>query len=191
MRLEPLSVENHVQRLFDISNGSPIFWNNRHYDGYDAEAMIWKFLLDEKPETVSEMRQILEGRQSKDRALCFCVIDQQTNLPVGMCNYMNNYPEHLKIELGGIWYSPIVQGTGINTEVIYLLLKHAFSLGYLRVEWKCDALHSKSRHVAEKLGFTFECIQKSHMISKGFSRDTAWFSMISEHWLEIEKTLYA
>ena len=50
--------------------------------------------------------------------------------------------------------------------------------GYRRVEWKCDALNARSRAAAERLGFTFEGVFRSHMIVKGRNRDTAWFSML-------------
>ncbi len=42
---------------------------------------------------------------------------------------MNNVSAHLKIELGGIWYSPIAQRTKANAEATYLMLKHAFEHG--------------------------------------------------------------
>lgn len=62
---------------------------------------------------------------------------------VGVVSFANNQPQHLKLEIGGVVYSPVVQRTAINTETVYLMLRHAFSLGYRRVEWKCDSLNSR------------------------------------------------
>ncbi|MFN8552135.1 MAG: GNAT family protein [Candidatus Obscuribacterales bacterium] len=56
----------------------------------------------------------------------------KTGLPVGITTFMNNVPEHLKIELGSIWYSPLVQGKGYNLIATYLMLKHAFDLEFYR-----------------------------------------------------------
>jgi len=42
--------------------------------------------------------------------LCLCVHDVLTGQPIGVANFMSNSPEHLKIELGSIWYSPLAQG---------------------------------------------------------------------------------
>ncbi len=67
-------------------------------------------------------------------------------------NLMSNDPANLKIELGGIWYGPIVQGTGANTEATWLMLRHVFGLGYRRVEWKCDSLNVRSRRAALRHG---------------------------------------
>ena len=95
---------------------------------------------------------------------------------------MNNSPADLKVELGGIWYSPLVQRTAANTEATYLLLEHAFALGYRRVEWKCDTLNERSRRAALRMGFTFEGVQEYHYIVKGRNRDTAWFSILDHEW---------
>lgn len=97
---------------------------------------------------------------------CLCVFDVATGRQVGVANLMNNYPSHLKIILGGIWYSPIVQKTFVNTETTYLMFKHCFELGYRRVEWKCHSDNERSRKAALRMGFKFEGIQENHMIVK-------------------------
>ncbi len=102
---------------------------------------------------------------------------------------MSNDPAHLKIELGGIWYSPIAQGTGANTEATWLLLGHAFGLGYRRLEWKCDSLNTRSRRAALRMGFRFEGIQEQHRITKGRNRDTAWFRIVAEEWPAVDRRL--
>jgi RimJ/RimL family protein N-acetyltransferase len=66
---------------------------------------------------------------------------------------------------------------------MYLMARHVFEdLGYRRYEWKCDALNAPSRRAALRLGFTFEGIFRAHMIVKGRSRDTAWFSIVDSEW---------
>ena len=55
-------------------------------------------------------------------------------------------------------------------------------LGYRRYEWKCNALNAPSRRAALRYGFEFEGIFRHHMIVKGRSRDTAWFSMLASEW---------
>jgi RimJ/RimL family protein N-acetyltransferase len=112
-----------------------------------------------------------------------------TGRQVGVLNYMNNFPEHLKIELGSIWYSPLVQRTNANLEATYLTLKHAFELGYRRLEWKCNALNERSRRAALRMGFQFEGIQEAHMIIKGRNRDTAWYRLLDGEWAQVKPHL--
>ena len=73
----------------------------------------------------------------------------------------------------------------------YLLLKHAFELGYRRIEWKCDALNERSRRSALRMGFTFEGIQEAHFIIKGRNRDTAWYRMLESEWPAVKQRLEA
>ena len=115
----------------------------------------------------------------------------KANHPVGVVNLMSNVPAHLRIELGGIWYSPLVQRTPANLESTYLMLVHAFDLGYRRVEWKCDSLNERSRRSALRMGFQFEGIQEYHMIVKERSRDTAWFRMLDHEWPAVRPRLEA
>jgi RimJ/RimL family protein N-acetyltransferase len=91
--------------------------------------------------------------------------------------------EHGVIEIGHIWFAPILQRTRQATEAIYLLARHAFDdLGYRRFEWKCDSLNEPSRRAAERFGFIYEGVFRQHMVVKGRNRDTAWFSIVDGAW---------
>ncbi len=114
--------------------------------------------------------------------LCLCVLDRATGRQVGVTNFLNNAPEHLRIELGSIWYSPLVQGTGANTEATYLMLRHAFGLGYRRVEWKCNVRNTRSYRAALRMGFTYEGTLEAYAIATGCNRDSAWFRILDTEW---------
>ena len=131
----------------------------------------------------------LQKQVDAPNGLCLCVHDLSTHQPIGVANFMNNSPEHLKLELGSIWYSPLAQRTHANTEATYLMLQHVFGLGYQRVEWKCNARNERSRHAALRMGFTFEGIQENHLIVKGCNRDTAWFRILHHEWPTVQTHL--
>jgi RimJ/RimL family protein N-acetyltransferase len=87
------------------------------------------------------------------------------------------------IEIGHIWLGTGLQRTAAATEAMFLLFRHAFEArGYRRLEWKCNALNTRSRAAAERFGFTFEGVFRQHMITKGQNRDTAWFSLLDHEW---------
>ena len=192
--LRPLDVERDAQALYALSDGSPIQLDARTYPAYDADALIWRYLF-QAPFTdfAAFAAYLVETVNGADR-LTLCVIDQACGQPVGVVTFMSNAPVHLRIELGGIWYSPIVQRTPANLESTYLMLSHAFTLGYRRVEWKCDSLNERSRRAAMRMGFQFEGIQEQHMIVKGRNRDTAWFRLLEHEWpvarVQLETMLY-
>jgi RimJ/RimL family protein N-acetyltransferase len=194
VELRPLDVERDAEALYRISNGEPLTLGERHIEAYDADALIWRFMLGGPFADLEAMKAYLRGNDGL-AALPFTVVDRALDHPVGVATYMNSIPAHLKIELGSIWYSPIAQRTPANTEATYLMLRHAFDLGYRRVEWKCNALNERSMRAALRMGFQFEGIQESHFIIKGRNRDTAWYRILDREWpgvqAHLEKLLYS
>ena len=65
---------------------------------------------------------------------------------------------------------------------MFLMMDWAFSAGYRRYEWKCDALNVPSRRAAQRLGFSYEGLFRQAVVYKGRNRDTAWFSVIDSEW---------
>lgn len=100
----------------------------------------------------------------------------------GWLSYCDIEPHNAAIEIGSIWFSPLLQRTRAATEAIYLLLDHAFSSGFSRVAWRCNALNTPSRKAAERLGIVFEGTWRKAQIIKGRWRDTSWYSQIVEEW---------
>lgn len=115
--------------------------------------------------------------------LFFSVQSKPLERKVGMFSLLNIAPEMGRLELGNIWYSPLVQRTKVNTEVTFLFLSHLFDdLKYRRVEWKCDNCNEPSKKTALRMGFKYEGLFRQHMMVKGQNRDTAWFSMVDKEW---------
>ncbi len=61
-------------------------------------------------------------------------------------------------------------------------MRETFTLGYRRLEWKCNALNEPSRRAAQRLGFRYEGTFRQATVVKGRNRDTAWFSIIDGEW---------
>lgn len=189
LRLEPLIIERDAQPLFEMSNGGALQLSGRSMQAYDSEELIWRYMFDGPFEHLDKFVASLRPQVNASNGCCLCVFDIATGMQVGVANLMNNFPSHLKIELGGIWYSPIVQKSSANTEATYLMLKYCFDLGYRRVEWKCHSLNERSRRAALRMGFKFEGIQESHMIIKDCNRDTAWFRILDREWPIVKEHL--
>jgi len=191
VRLEPLDLDRDVDALYAVSNGQPARLGDREIPAYDADAMIWRYMPVGPFADADALRAALRAQVDAPNGLCLCVFDRATGRPVGAVNFMTNMPEHLKVELGSIWYSPLVQRTKASLETSYLMLDHAFALGYRRVEWKCDAFNERSRRSALRMGFQFEGIQEAHYIVKGRNRDTAWFRILDNEWSAVKTRLEA
>jgi RimJ/RimL family protein N-acetyltransferase len=182
VRLAPLDLDRDVAALHAVSNGQAVTAAGRTVEAYDPDALVWRYMAGGPFASAAELGDWLRAHVEAPAGRCLTVFDVATGDPIGVVNYMNNEPAHLKIELGGIWYGPVAQGSGANTEATRLLLDHAFALGYRRVEWKCDALNERSCRAALRMGFRYEGTQESHVIVKGRNRDTAWFRILDREW---------
>jgi RimJ/RimL family protein N-acetyltransferase len=191
VRLQPLNIEQDVSILHARSNGQAIAMGDKTINVYDADKLIWRYMSGGPFADADGLAAWLQLQADAPNGTPLAVYDSATDSPIGVANLMTNTPQHLSIELGNIWYSPLSQGTGANTEASYLMLNHVFELGYRRVIWKCDALNARSRKAALSLGFQFEGIHEQHYIIKGRNRDTAWFRLLDSEWETVQPQLQA
>jgi RimJ/RimL family protein N-acetyltransferase len=119
----------------------------------------------------------------------YTIIDVLTEQPVGLASYLRIDAANGVIEVGHLNYSPLLQQKPAATEAMYLMMRHAFELGYRRYEWKCNALNLPSRRAAERLGFLFEGLFRQSMVIKGRNRDTAWYSILDSEWPAVRQRL--
>jgi len=123
-----------------------------------------------------------------DDPLFHCIIDLSSGRAVGVASYLRITPVAGVIEVGHIHFSPLLQGTTLATEAMFLMMKRVFDeLGYRRYEWKCDALNAPSCKAAQRLGFIFEGIFRQAVMYKKRNRDTAWYAIIDKDWPGIKK----
>ena len=144
---------------------------------------LWLYLFDGPFPDRAGFDAHLEEKAASEDPLFFAILDRHSQRALAYASYMRIEPAHRVIEVGGILFTPLLQRTRGATEAMYLMARHVFEdLGYRRYEWKCNALNQPSRRAALRLGFTFEGIFRRHMIVKGRSRDTAWYSMLDSDW---------
>jgi RimJ/RimL family protein N-acetyltransferase len=147
----------------------------------------WTYLPYGPFENEGAFRGFIERSAHGTDPLFFCIVDRAAAAPVGLASYLRLQREHGVIEVGHLNYAPALAHSAAATEAMHLMMQRAFSLGYRRYEWKCDALHARSRAAAVRLGFRFEGIFRQAIVYKGRSRDTAWYSVIDRDWPALER----
>jgi RimJ/RimL family protein N-acetyltransferase len=153
---------------------------------------IWVYLPYGPFEDAAAMRAWLEACAASRDIVFYTVVERATGRAAGMCSYLNIDQAMGRVELGHIWYTTALHGSGISADVAVTMMTEAFDrLGYRRVEWKCDALNQRSRRAALNLGFSFEGVTPQHMIVKGRNRDSAWFSLVDRDWPAAKARLVA
>lgn len=149
-------------------------------------AGLWKYLPVGPFGSAAELAEWIAGAVVGDPDRVFMAVldgpDAASAQPVGFLAYLRINPREGSIETGFITLSPTLQRSRIATEVHFLMMRHAFELGYRRYEWKCNANNLPSRRAAQRLGFSFEGVHRQAAVVKGRSRDTAWFSVLDGEW---------
>jgi RimJ/RimL family protein N-acetyltransferase len=172
--VEPLDVAKHARELFDAN-------------ALDREGRMWTYLFSGPFGSFGEYEAWLAERAPATDPLFHAIVDRASDQAVGIASYLRIDPPAGSIEVGHIAMSPVLQRSPAATEAMYLMMRHAFELGYRRYEWKCDSLNEKSRSAAERLGFSFEGIFRQALVYKGRSRDTAWYSIIDGEWPRVRE----
>jgi RimJ/RimL family protein N-acetyltransferase len=168
VRLEPVDPGRHADDLFLASEGAPELWNYLAYGPFPNQQVFTEWL---------------EERADSNDPLFYAVVDRDSGTARGMASLMRIDQDNGVIEVGHIWFAPVMQRTRQATEAIYLLARDVFDdLGYRRFEWKCDSLNLPSRRAADRFGFVFEGVFRQHMVIKDRNRDTAWFSILDGEW---------
>src|SRR5262245_4752005 len=186
MLSSPAARPSHVTltgQWVDVVPLDPVRHGRALFDGTRGHDQLWTYLFEGPFADRASFDASLQKMAASQDPLYFAIVDRAAALAVGRAALMRIEPVHRVIEVGSILFTPRLQRTRGATEAMYLMARYVFNdLGYRRYEWKCDALNEPSRAAAARLGFTFEGIFRQHMIIKGRSRDTAWYSMIDTEW---------
>jgi RimJ/RimL family protein N-acetyltransferase len=178
VRLVPLSL-HHVEPLALVG----------------LEPELWR-LIPTAVTTVDGMRAYVAtalDEQTRGAALPFAILDAATDEVIGSTRFGNIERAHKRLEIGWTWLATSRQRTGANTDAKRLLLTHAFdTFEANRVEFKTDALNTKSRNAILRIGAKQEGIFRQHVITaSGRVRDSVYFSITRAEWPEVKAGLVA
>lgn len=174
VRLEPLSFE-HVPDLVEAGR----------------DETVWRLMPYGPVTTIARMTDFVRDTVERPTDRAFAVIHLETGHAIGSTRYLDIRPSHRGLEIGGTWYAPAHQRTGVNTECKYLLLRHAFEvLGCIRVQFKTDQRNERSQRAIERIGAVREGVLRNHVIQPdGYRRASVMYSIIDEEWPAVRTRL--
>ena len=179
VRLEPLDTERHGSALFSASQVP------------DADDKF-RWLAENPVDDEAAFLAWVKKSEASEDPLYFAVVDKASGKVAGRQTYMRIDTQNGVIEIGNIYWGPLIARKRAATEALYLFMRHAFAdLGYRRFEWKCNNDNEPSKRAALRFGFAFEGVFRQHLIVKSLNRDTAWFSIIDKEWPALEKAYEA
>jgi RimJ/RimL family protein N-acetyltransferase len=173
VRLEPLRRE-HVGALCEAG----------------AFEELWTVTMS-RADTAEGMRVYVEealAEQERGDSLPFVIVKVPENAIVGSTRFGNIYRPFRRVEIGWTWITPAWQGTMVNTEIKYLMMRHAFETwDAIRVEFKTDSINHRSRRALLGIGATQEGVLRNHMIApSGRIRHSVYFSVTGEEWPSVK-----
>lgn len=170
--------------------------NKFHKDGLlhaASDGKLWELWFTSVPskENIDQYINNALNEKENNRGFPFVVTDKNTGEIIGSTRFCNATPEHRRLEIGYTWYSKKSQGTGVNTECKYLLLKYVFEeLNCIAVEFRTNWFNLRSRTAISRLGAKQDGVLRNHLLnSDGSYRDTVVFSITEKEWTGVKKSL--
>jgi RimJ/RimL family protein N-acetyltransferase len=186
MWIEPVTLQGRVVRLEPLGA--------HHAPGLLAAADPSLFLLTPQspPEWSADgfARDIARINGLAD-VVAFAVIHVPTQHVIGRTTFMDILASHRGVEIGRTWISRAHQGTAVNPEMKYLMLRHAFeSSNAIRVAFKTGIENVHSQRAIARLGAVREGVQRQdRILPSGLPRDTVVFSIIDKEWPQVKSSL--
>lgn len=175
VRLEPLDAQKHGDGLFETSSVA------------DADGRF-RWLSEYPPRSRAEFQPWLDKAEASPDPLYFTVTDKASGKIAGRQTLMRIEPTHGVIEIGHVYWGPLISRRPGATEAQFLFMQYVFdALGYRRYEWKCNNANVPSKRAAERFGFKFEGVFRQHLVVKGENRDTAWYAVIDKDWPALKR----
>jgi RimJ/RimL family protein N-acetyltransferase len=121
----------------------------------------------------------------------FAIVDRATGRAIGSTRYLDIDESNRKLEIGWTYLARAYWRTPFNTECKLLLLRYAFETwNAVRVQFKAEAINTRSHRAIERIGATHEGTLRNFRIRPGGElRDTSFFSIIASEWPSVKTHL--
>ncbi len=162
----------------------------KSFDKLTEDKAMWIFFtsdLSEKAVLKEWIDNAIVDIKNKIR-LALTIIDTSTGNPIGSTSIGNISFKDKRAEIGWTWIAKDFQGTGINNQIKYLMIKFLIeTLDFERVEFKTDLLNRPARRALLRIGAKEEGVLRSHtLMTHNRRRDTIYYSILKSEWSEIK-----
>lgn len=147
----------------------------------DPEVVRWTRVPEDYDEVKArEWAEESARLLAEGSGLHLVIADARTDRLIGSIGIHEIDREERRCELG-YWLAPDARGRGAMTRAVRLLSAWAFeNLPVDRIAILIEPQNGASRRVAERAGFAFEGILRSHTLIKGARRDMCSYSLLRE-----------
>ena len=178
LTLEPID-ERHAPGIFEAMRDDDV-----------CRYLAWEppTSLDDTLTLVREARELMARGQS----IVYAQVWNATGRAIGSTRLLDVRPADRQVEIGSTFLHRDYWRTPANTESKYLFLRHCFeTLGCVRVALKTDGRNVRSQEAIARLGAVREGVLRRHLLTKGYQRDTVYFSILDDEWPVVKARLQA
>jgi RimJ/RimL family protein N-acetyltransferase len=145
----------------------------------DPEVPRWTRVPDDYDEKRAAEWSVEAARlQESGEALPLAIADAETDEFLGSIGVHEIDRKEGRCDIG-YFLAPQARGRGVMTSAIRLMTRWAFeNLPVDRVQIKVQPENARSRAVAERAGYTFEGVLRSHTVIKGRRCEMAMYSLL-------------
>lgn len=187
MNIPPLENDRVRLTLLDLSN-------YKHLLNIASQKDLVQYSPSriETPEELKTFVQTAVDHYYHRVAIPFIVYDKHKQAYAGCTRFMNIDWDNKVLEIGSTWIGREFQGTGLNANMKFLMLRYAFeTLNFEKVEFRIDERNTRSRKAVEKLDATLEGILRKNVYLKdGFKRNTCCYGILKEEWEKIKSGVF-
>jgi len=176
--LERLDIERHRSGLWQAVGHDHSPWSRIPPGPFDDEDAFTEWLHYRIEQKDSAFYVIVDKRGPRPEIAGFYIL-LQINPAMGTTELGLMYGAALSRQIGG-------------TEAFFLMARYIFeTLGYRRLEWRCNSTHTASQRTAIRFGFTLEGVLRQTGWVKGANWDNAVLSILDREWPGIAARLVA
>ena len=174
-RMPELETQRLLLRPMKVCDSADMF-------AYAKDPEVTRYLLWRPHADVGYTRRYLEylgGRYRIGAHYEWALIHRETGRMIGTCGFAKIDTAHNCAELGYV-LNPAFRGQELILEAARCVIRFGFSvLGLHRIEARYMVENVASRRVMDKLGMTFEGVQRGAMLVKGSYRDIGVCAMLA------------
>ncbi|GAA4270126.1 GNAT family N-acetyltransferase [Hyunsoonleella aestuarii] len=178
VKLSPLSLSNY-KNLIDIAQEENLVQ-------YSPSK------IDTEEDLLAYVQTAIDGITQKT-TIPFIVYDKSKKAYAGSTRFGLINWKNKVLHIGWTWIGNEFQGSGLNTQMKFLMLQYAFeTLNFNKVEFRVDKRNVRSRKAVEKLGAKLEGIlRKDTLMLDGFKRSTCCYGILKEEWTVIKSSTFS
>jgi len=142
-------------------------------------------------ETLALVREAKEA-MARGQSIVYAQVWNATGRAIGSTRLLDVRPADRQVEIGSTFLGRAWWRTPANTESKLLFLRLCFeTLGCVRVALKTDGRNVRSQEAIARLGAVREGVLRRHLLTKGYQRDTVYFSILDDEWPAVKARLQA